>query len=194
MSFTFAAAVLSAVLALLCTGASAQSTCNGHAELCSRLYSNVTYVGAHNSYAVDSGNIAANQNYTVTTQLDNGIRLLQVQGHMNGNELHLCHTSCALLDAGTFADYLSEVKTWLDSNPNEVITILMVNSDGIAPSVWGQAYTDSGLDADVYTPPYVPLGYYEWPTLGELISSGTRVVNFLAQNADVSSVGYLLDE
>lgn len=37
--------------------------------------------------------VAANQNYTVATQLDNGVRMLQVQGHMNGNDLHLCHTS-----------------------------------------------------------------------------------------------------
>lgn len=36
--------------------------------------------------------VAANQNYTVETQLDNGVRMLQVQGHMNGNDLHLCHT------------------------------------------------------------------------------------------------------
>lgn len=34
---------------------SAQTLCNGHAEYCSRTYSNVSIVGAHNSYAVDSG-------------------------------------------------------------------------------------------------------------------------------------------
>lgn len=94
----------------------AQSTCNGHAEFCDRLYSNVSVIGAHNSYGVSKGNcayfradlnftevltrddrvaqtVAANQNYTVATQLDNGVRMLQVQGHMNGNDLHLCHTS-----------------------------------------------------------------------------------------------------
>lgn len=41
--------------------------------------------------------MAANQNYTIATQLDNGVRMLQVQGHMNNNELHLCHTSYVLL-------------------------------------------------------------------------------------------------
>lgn len=93
----------------------AQSTCNGHAEFCDRSYSNVSVIGAHNSYGVSKGNcayfraalnytetltryrfdmtVAANQNYTVATQLDNGVRMLQVQGHMNGNDLHLCHTS-----------------------------------------------------------------------------------------------------
>lgn len=103
-------------------------------------------------------------------------------------------TSCFLLDAGTFTSYLSTVKTWLDNNPDEVVTLLLVNSDGIAPSVWAQSYTDSGLSKYVYTPASVPIGYSEWPTLREMINAGTRVVSFLAQNADVSSVPYLIDE
>lgn len=36
----------------------AQSTCNGHAEFCDRLYSNVSVIGAHNSYGVSKGNRA----------------------------------------------------------------------------------------------------------------------------------------
>ncbi|GAA5907043.1 hypothetical protein JCM6882_005154 [Rhodosporidiobolus microsporus] len=180
--------------AALFTAAAAQSTCNGHAEFCDRKYSNVSIVGAHNSYGVSSGSLAANQNYTVETQLDNGIRMLQVQGHMNGDDLHLCHTACFLLDGGTFTSYLSTVKSWLDANPNEVITILAVNTDGIAPSVWAQSYNESGLAEYVYTPANVPVAYDDWPTYGELLSAGTRVVSFLAQNADVSEVPWLLDE
>ncbi|KAG0665651.1 hypothetical protein C6P46_006435 [Rhodotorula mucilaginosa] len=183
-----------ALTASLVAPVAAQSTCNGHAEFCDRSYSNVSVIGAHNSYGVSKGNLAANQNYTVATQLDNGVRMLQVQGHINGNDLHLCHTSCFLLDAGTFTSYLSTVKTWLDNNPDEVITLLLVNSDGIAPPVWAQSYTDSGLSKYVYTPANVPIAYSEWPTLREMINAGTRVVSFLAQNADVSSVPYLIDE
>ncbi|GAA5986464.1 hypothetical protein JCM10908_003764 [Rhodotorula pacifica] len=191
--FRWLAAAL-ALTASLVAPIAAQSACNGHAEFCDRSYSNVSVIGAHNSYGVSKGNLAANQNYTVATQLDNGVRMLQVQGHMNGNDLHLCHTSCFLLDAGTFTSYLSTVKTWLDNNPNEVITLLLVNSDGIAPSVWAQSYSDSGLSKYVYTPTNVPIGYNAWPTLQEMINAGTRVVSFLAQNADVSSVPYLIDE
>ncbi|GAA5837498.1 hypothetical protein JCM3766R1_006824 [Sporobolomyces carnicolor] len=170
------------------------TTCNGYAEFCDRKYSNVSIIGAHNSYGVQAGSVAANQNYTVETQLNNGIRLLQVQGHMNNNELHLCHTSCFLLDAGTFTSYLSTVKTWLDANPNEVVTLVLVNSDGIAASVWAESYTASGLGSYAYTPQSVPVAYDDWPTLGSMISAGGRVVSFLAQGADVSTVPYLLDE
>ncbi|KAH8922599.1 hypothetical protein BT69DRAFT_1282116 [Atractiella rhizophila] len=53
-----------------------------HAQTaCSRSYSNVTHIGAHDSFAVHAGSVAANQLYDVSTQLDNGIRMLQGQGH-----------------------------------------------------------------------------------------------------------------
>lgn len=113
---------------------------------------------------------------------------------MNDNELHLCHTSCFLLDAGTFTSYLTTVKTWLDSNPNEVVTIVLVNSDGIDPTVWAASYAAAGLDTYAYTPSSVPIAYGSWPTYQELITAGTRVVSFLAQGADVSTAPYLLDE
>lgn len=70
----------------------------------------------------------------------------------------------------------------------------MVNSDGISPTVWAQSYEDSGLKQYVYTPSSTPVAYDAWPTYQELITAGTRVVSFLAQNADTSAVPYLLDE
>lgn len=70
----------------------------------------------------------------------------------------------------------------------------MVNSEGISPTVWAQSYKDSGLDSYAYTPSSTPVAYSAWPTYQELIDAGTRVVSFLAQNADTSSVPYLLDE
>ncbi|GAA97539.1 uncharacterized protein L969DRAFT_14189 [Mixia osmundae IAM 14324] len=183
---------------LLASLARAQSVCNGHAELCSRQYSNVTYIGAHDSYAVNGtageSAVAANQNYNVTVQLDDGIRLLQGQGHALNGSLHLCHTSCTLFDGGTAQAYLSEVKSWLDANPNEVITILMTNPETLSPAVWGQAYAAAGLDTVSYTPPTFPLPKSQWPTLQELISNNTRVVNFLDFNADPATVPYIIDE
>ncbi len=77
------------------------SVCNGDASLCSRLYSNVTYIGAHDSYAVGTlqgATTGDNQDQPVTTQLNDGIRLLQVQAHKSSNSssgsgIDLCHSS-----------------------------------------------------------------------------------------------------
>ena len=49
--------------------------CNGHPQFCSRKFSNVTYVAAHNSPFVNPGNAASNQDLPVTTQLEDGIRM-----------------------------------------------------------------------------------------------------------------------
>jgi hypothetical protein len=53
---------------------SGSARCNGYAEFCDRKYSNVTYVVAHNSPFHRAHNAASNQDFDVTTQLDNGIR------------------------------------------------------------------------------------------------------------------------
>lgn len=60
--------------------------CNGYTELCSRKYSNVTEVCAHNSPFTIKNNAASNQNYDVTTQLNDGIRM---------RKCHLTYSSMA---------------------------------------------------------------------------------------------------
>ena len=171
----------------------AQTICNGHAELCSRRYSNVTAIGAHDSAFV--GQLPQdNQAVSVTAQLDAGIRFLQVQSHKNiFGTLQLCHTSCFEEDAGNVASYLSTVKSWLDANPNEVLTILIVNGDTVPVSMFDSAFTSSALKSYAYTPPTSPLAIDAWPTLQELITTGTRLIAFLDAGAD-ASVPYILDE
>ena len=40
--------------------------------------------------------VARDQEVDIPTQLDTGVRLLQAQSHMNGDDLHFCHTSMCL--------------------------------------------------------------------------------------------------
>ncbi|KAL9133413.1 MAG: hypothetical protein Q9175_005412 [Cornicularia normoerica] len=171
----------------------AQTICNGHAELCGRRYSNITTIGTHDSAFV--GDLPQdNQDLSVTAQLDAGIRFLQAQSHKNIlGTLELCHTSCFEEDAGTVESYFSTVKTWLDANPNEVLTILLVNGDNVPVSMFDTAYTSSGLKPYAYIPPNSPLAIDVWPTLQELITAGTRLVAFLDAGAN-PSVPYILDE
>ena len=62
-------------------GASSTSTpintqpCNNYPEFCTRKYSNITMVAAHNSPFVKQGNVAANQVLDVESQLGDGIRM-----------------------------------------------------------------------------------------------------------------------
>ncbi|KAL8915406.1 MAG: hypothetical protein Q9172_006896 [Xanthocarpia lactea] len=170
--------------------------CNGHTSLCSRPYSNVTFIGAHNSAFIGSSP-ADNQAISITAQLDSGIRFLQSQTHTNSFEtLSLCHTSCFLNDAGPLTTFLTTIKTWLDANPNEVLTLLLTNGDDTPITQYATAFESAGLDKYTYTPPPTthPLPLTNWPTLGSLISSKTRLIVFLDYGASPSTVPYILDE
>ncbi|EIW71612.1 hypothetical protein TREMEDRAFT_16423, partial [Tremella mesenterica DSM 1558] len=167
--------------------------CNGHSELCDRLYSNVTFLGAHDSYAVGSS-IADNQSKNVTEQLDDGIRTLQIQTHNATDGIHLCHTSCDLLDGGTLENYLSSVASWVAANPNDVITLVIVNIDDLPPTSFTSAFTSSGLQRYTYSPSAAEISLRDWPSLGTLIDSGKTVVVFMDQEADFTSVPWIIDE
>jgi len=200
-SFFLAQAALALLTALTAaTPASAlrvqkrATTCNGHPELCDLSYGNVTFVGAHDSYSVGTDNLATNQDYDVTQQLTDGVRLLQMQAHLLNNVIELCHTSCFLYDGGTLANYLSKVKTWMDANPNDVVTLLIVNSDTIPISSFDAVFQSAGLSTLSYVPPSSSQPVTAWPTLGSLIDGGTRLVTFLDSGADFSSVPYIIDE
>ncbi|WWD20188.1 hypothetical protein CI109_104664 [Kwoniella shandongensis] len=186
-------ALLPLALSLFAPLAQAATTCNGHAELCDRLYSNVTFIGAHDSYAVGSS-VADNQNQDVTTQLNDGIRTLQVQAHNTSDGVHLCHSSCSLLDGGLLSDYLGKVASWVSSNPNEVVTFIIVNIDNLPITSFSSAFSTAGLESKMYSPPSSPVELSAWPSLGTLIDAGTPVVAFIDNQADASSVPYLIDE
>lgn len=208
------------------SSSAAPATCNGHAAFCSRRYSDVTVVGAHNSPFVRPHNVAANQARPVLTQLDDGIRLLQLQTHVSygygdggtsrerggPRTIHMCHTTCALLDAGPLEPYLAEVRGWLDRNRNEVVTMIIVNGDYLPATAFRQSFENSGLSQLAYIPgqqlsnsnssgshqsiPQAARNFTrdDWPTLGELISANTRAVVFLDYMANQTAVPYLLEE
>jgi len=170
--------------------------CNGHAGYCDRSYGNVTFIGAHDSFAASMNPfaLARTQEVDVTAQLAMGVRLLQVQAHMNGKNLHLCHTTCGLFDGGTAKHYLQKVKHFLDRHPNEVLTIVIANPENVSAVVWQPIFESSGLADIAYVPPRIPMSREEWPTLKEMLDSTKRVVVFMDKGAEDGTVPYLLQQ
>ena len=103
------------------------------------------------------------------------------------------------------------VKTWLDANPNEgnscfflapaepshtrpiVLSLLIVNIDDMPASSYAPVFVAAGLDTLSYAPTTSPIAVSGWPTLGSMIDSGKRLVTFLDNGADLTSVPYLID-
>ncbi|KAK4958386.1 hypothetical protein LTR10_004813 [Elasticomyces elasticus] len=168
--------------------------CNGYPEFCNRRYSNITEVCAHNSAFVVKNNAASNQALPIMDQLDDGIRMLQGETHLVNNTVYNCHSSCSLLNAGTWQSMLETLVSWLQRNPYDVVTILIVNSDYVDVGNYTAPIVNSGLMEYVYEPAFVPQRRDQWPTLGEMILSGKRVVVFMDYQADQAAVPYILDE
>jgi hypothetical protein len=153
--------------------------CNGHAELCDRVYSNVTFIGSHDAPFV--GILPSDNQYdSVTTQLNDGVRYFTAQTHESGSTIELCHTYCWLLDAGSLQTFLTTVKTWMDSNTDDVVTLLITNGDDIDITLFGDVFATVGLDTYAYNPGST-LAIGAWPTLGTLIASGKRLVVFMGR-------------
>jgi hypothetical protein len=193
----------STLLPLLYTTATAQNACNNSPDLCNRAYNNITHLGAHDSpflrNAETSFSTSGNHYYNTTVQLDSGVRLLSAQIHQandSGTESwHLCHSSCDLLDAGPLETWLGEIKTWMDANTNDVVTLLIVNSDNAPASSLGPLFSASGLDKLAYTPPSTTTLPTSWPSLDALIGNGTRLMTFIASLPEPSpQYPYLMDE
>jgi hypothetical protein len=140
---------------------------------------------------------------------------MSAQTHYFLGTLTMCHTACELEDAGSVQKYLQVVKTWLDSNPNEVLTLLLTNGDRKPIADFDAVFKTVGLDAYAFVPSTSPnpLPKGSWPTLGDMITSGKRLVVFMGAclpfylffhnralisaldyDADETTVPYIIDE
>lgn len=108
----------------------------------------------------------------------------------------MCHTSCWLLYAGSLEAYLTTIKTWLDGHPDEVVTLLLTNGDGVPITDIGDVVKSSGLRDYAFVPSSSPdpLVTTDWPTLGDMISSKSRFVMFLDYGADETKTPFILNE
>lgn len=196
--------IIQATLGAILTPRNTTIACNNSPDLCSRAYSNITQLGAHDSPFLNNASavnsitfgVAGNQNVNSVAQLTAGVRLLTAQVHNNNGAWHLCHTSCSLLDAGTLSDWLSTIKIWMDGNPNDVVTVLLVNSDHATAEELKTEFEAANITSYGYQPPATTTALATWPTLQEMISNNTRLVTFVADlDPSTNTVApYLLDE
>ncbi len=165
-----------------------QIACNGSSKLCERKLNQVVLPGSHNSMSASELNWnLPNQTFSIPNQLTRGARAMLIdtyygeeqpsgqvaivgkaQGHAEGAPLYLCHFACQL-GASELVPELGKVAGFLRENPNEVL--VFINQDAVHPDDFAAAVAEAGLLEFIYTGPAGP-----WPTLGEMVSSGQRVL------------------
>ena len=76
---------------------------------------------------------------------------------------------------------------------SQVVTVLIVNINNLPSTAFDAVYQAVGLDTVSFKPTAAVIEIFSWPTLGSMIDSGQRLVTFLDNGADFTSVPYLID-
>ena len=146
--------------------------CNGSPALCGRAYDDVVYATTHNAMSTEEeGWFPANQGPALGTQLRDGVRAFMLDTYLEGGQTLLCHGTC-LLGSRPFVEALVELRTFLERNRGEVITLIL--EAHIDEPTTAAAFEEAGLLPLLHSQ---PLGR-RWPTLEEMIGSGRRMVVF----------------
>jgi len=158
--------------------------CNTWAALCDRRYDETSFPVTHAAMA-NSASFWDHpaQRRGLRAQLDDSIRGLMLEVHPSDTGPALCFHDCADGEAPLAAE-LGHVRGFLEDNPREVVTLLVENrvpGEDVATAVEA-----AGLGSYLYAAgPRDP-----WPTLGQMIEQGTRLVVFL-KDAEGAPAGFL---
>ena len=139
--------------------------------------------------------IWAQQEYTMTDQLNLGIRELHLDPHWFDGALRLCHGAGNISAMNAFFDKwhirydseqlgcwpsdrfymdgLAEIKVWLDNNPGEVVLIHQDDNEGDTFNVSTIALIESVFGDMIFRP---SMFNGSWPSVNEMIDNGTRIV------------------
>ena len=148
------------------------SQCNGYESLCVKKYNEVAYLTTHNAYSsIEDGFYLPNQNLNISSQLNQGVRAFMLDVYSEDDVLVLYH-GVTDLGSALFEDVLNEFRTFIDENPNEVITLILEDYSSV--SKLSDALFSSGIIEDLYEYDEI----YGWPTLQEMIDLDKRIVLF----------------
>lgn len=145
--------------------------CNGDPALCERRFDEVVFPCTHNAFSAREygfQKINANQQSGVARQLADGVRCMMLDVSDEDGTTVLCHGGCALGKV-EHAAVLADIGTFLEQNPDEVLTIIYQDDLPVDRIV-------ADLEAaDVAKRTYAHAVGSPWPTLASMIDADTRL-------------------
>ena len=141
-------------------------------------------VTAQRSLARAQSDFTAGRANALTPAMERTIDRLRGEQTLGPEKPFLCHTLCEL-GATEMQSELAGVKAWLDQNPREVVTIFI--QDAVTPADTAEVFDKTGLAEVAYVhDPGEP-----WPTLGQMIDSGNRVLVLMENEGGGARYPYL---
>jgi hypothetical protein len=118
--------------------------------------------------------------------VDSFLRLHKAIGARKGPvRPYLCHGPCEM-GATEWEPLMVRVRSWLVAHPREVVTFFI--EDEVTPADTAKVFRQAGLLPYVYT----PSADGTWPTLGQMIDSGHRLVVEMERQGGGSTYPWLM--
>lgn len=160
------------ILLFLCISLVGFTQCTENPSLCDKPYNEIAFLTTHNAFNAAENNFnLPNQHYSITRQLNEGVRALMIDVYNQFGSIVVYH-GVPVLGVRNFSDVLNEIKTFLDQNPSEIVTLIIENHAS-ADDIESSLNATNLLDLC-----YSKLPNTNWPTLNELIQLGKRIVVF----------------
>ncbi len=172
-----------------------------------RRYDQMTWLTQHNAFATSDDHwVHVMSTFKISKQLNGGVRALMLDIHDYDGKVMICHANCTgaagsnyALPRKTLADELAAVKTFLDANPSEIVTIIFESNISNAARINAEI-ASAGLSSQVYDPeddPEWKVGTRDpsgvvtitgsWPTIDWMVQRNRRLVIFSSKSGDSDS-------
>ncbi|OVA15654.1 Phospholipase C [Macleaya cordata] len=163
-------------------------------------FNRYSWLTTHNAFALlgeksatGSAIIApSNQQDSITSQLNNGVRGLMLDLYDFNNDIWLCHSfggQCYNFTAFQPAiNVLKEIQVFLEANPSEIVTII-IEDYVTSPQGLTNVFNAAGLRKYWFPVSRMPKNGGDWPTVDDMVQKNQRLVVFTSKSSKEASEG-----
>ncbi|CAL1360154.1 unnamed protein product [Linum trigynum] len=163
-------------------------------------FNKYAFLTTHNSFAIRGEPshtgvprlTPANQEDTVTQQLNHGVRALMLDTYEFKDGIWLCHSfkgKCHDFTAFEPAmDTLKEIKAFMSANPSEIVTLIL--EDHVeAPYELSRLFRSSGLEKYWFPVSKMPRDGQDWPLVKDMVANNQRLIVFTSDRSKQETEG-----
>ncbi|GLU09233.1 hypothetical protein SLE2022_261050 [Rubroshorea leprosula] len=163
-------------------------------------FNRYSWLTTHNSFAKlgersATGSVIlapTNQQDSITSQLNNGVRGFMLDMYDFENDIWLCHSSggiCLNITAFQPAiNILKEIQVFLAANPSEIVTII-IEDYVTSPSGLTKVFDAAGLRKFWFPVSQMPKNGGDWPTVDDMVQRNQRLLVFTSKSDKEASEG-----